>query len=110
MMELKNVLKYYDIEWKQVTSIFIGQLCCHEREEGWTWSASEKGKPHLLDISGHTVHIVANSARAMLSLFKSEIENLCSDLFYDNEKSQKQHRIAECTGAAQAPCAGSGEI
>lgn len=52
-----------------------------------------KENPHLRDISGDTVHMVANSARAMLSQFKSKVEDFCSDLYYDIEKSPKQKEM-----------------
>lgn len=93
MMELKDVLEYYDIEWKQVTSILLDNCAVMRGKKAGLEAQVRKENPHLLDISGDTVHMVANSARAMLSPFKSEIEYSCSDLYYDIEKSPKQKEI-----------------
>lgn len=57
-------------------------MSLHERE------AIEN--PWLLDISGHTVHMVSNAARALLSPFKDFVEDFCGDVYYDVEKFPKQ--------------------
>ena len=44
---------------------------------------------HLLDIAGDTVHTVANSAKALFKPFEGYLENICSDIYYDLEKSPK---------------------
>lgn len=93
MMELKDVLQCYDLEWKQVTSILLDNCAVMRGKKTGLETQVRKENPYLLDISGDTVHMVANSAKAMLSPFKSEIEDFCSDLYYDIEKSPKQKQI-----------------
>ncbi|CAB1422925.1 unnamed protein product [Pleuronectes platessa] len=47
----------------------------------------------LLDISGDTVHMVSNSAKALLNPFKSCVEEFCTDVYYDIEKFPKQKEL-----------------
>lgn len=49
--------------------------------------------PFLLDISGDTVHMVSNAAKALLSPFKEFVEDFCADVYYDIEKFPKQKEI-----------------
>ena len=43
-------------------------------------SQARKENPYLLDISGDTVHMVSNAAKALMSPFSSEVEDFCSDV------------------------------
>ncbi|XP_062386970.1 unconventional myosin-XV [Sardina pilchardus] len=47
----------------------------------------------LLDISGDTVHMVSNAAKALLSPFKNFVEDFCTDVYYDIEKFPKQKEL-----------------
>ena len=48
---------------------------------------------HLLDISGDSVHTVNNAAKSFFNSFGEYVENVCSDIFYDMEKSPKQKEL-----------------
>ena len=48
---------------------------------------------HLLDISGDSVHTVNNAAKSLFNSFGQYVENVCSDIFYDIEKSPKQKEL-----------------
>ncbi|RXN16571.1 splicing factor 3B subunit 2-like protein [Labeo rohita] len=54
---------------------------------------ARKENPYLLDVSGDTVHMVSNAAQALMSPFSTEVENFCSDVYYDIEKSPKKKEI-----------------
>lgn len=69
----------------------VGQLQCHEREGVETQIRKES--PCLLDISGDTVHMVSNAAKALLSPFKDTVEDFCADVYYDIEKFPKPKEI-----------------
>ena len=51
---------------------------------------TRKENLNQLDISGDTVHMVCNTAKALMRLFGSDMEYFCSDISYDMEKSPKQ--------------------
>ncbi|MEQ2240892.1 hypothetical protein ILYODFUR_019733 [Ilyodon furcidens] len=40
--------------------------------------------------------MVSNAAKALLSPFGTEIQDFCSDIYYDIEKSPKQEIFSEC--------------
>ncbi|KAK7088119.1 hypothetical protein V1264_022079 [Littorina saxatilis] len=64
--------------------------CWHRTEPHPQESTRLREKnPHLLDISGDTVHIVANAAKALFKPFDGYLENISSDIYYDLEKSPK---------------------
>lgn len=49
--------------------------------------------PSLLDISGDTVHMVSNAAKALLNPFQGFVEQFCTDVYHDIEKSPKQKEV-----------------
>ena len=65
LLELKDGLGL-----QQVTSILDICAVMKGKKTGLETQAS-KGKPYLLDISGDTVHIVSNAAKALMSPFNS---------------------------------------
>ncbi|KAK7140629.1 hypothetical protein R3I94_013039 [Phoxinus phoxinus] len=62
-------------------------------KKGGVEAYARKENPCLLDISGDTVHMVSNSAKALLNPFGTEVQDFCSDIYYDIEKSPKQKEI-----------------
>lgn len=52
-----------------------------------------KDNKHLLDIAGDTVHPMTNADKALFKPFDGYVENICSGMFYDIEKSPKSKRI-----------------
>ena len=52
-----------------------------------------KDHKHLLDIARDTVHTVINAAKALFMPFDGYAENICSDMFYDIEKSPKAKEL-----------------
>ncbi len=93
MVELKDVLQSYGLEWKQVTSILLDNCAVMRGKKTGLETQARKENPYLLDISGDTVHMVSNAAKALMSQFSSEVEDFCSDVYYDIEKSPKQKEI-----------------
>jgi len=43
----------------------------------------------LLDVSGDTVHMINNVAKALMKNVDNGLQSLCSDLYYDVEESPK---------------------
>ena len=81
MLELKDVLQSYGLGMQQVTSILLDNCAVMRGKKTGLETQLRKENPHLLDISGDTVHMV------------SEVEDFCSDIYYDIEKSPKQKEI-----------------
>ncbi|KAL7850046.1 hypothetical protein SRHO_G00193950 [Serrasalmus rhombeus] len=93
MQELKDVLRSYGLEWGQVTSILLDNCAVMRGKKSGVETLARKENPDLLDISGDTVHMVSNAAKALMQPFSAEVEDFCSDLYYDIEKSPKQKEI-----------------
>ncbi|KAK9972430.1 hypothetical protein ABG768_022345 [Culter alburnus] len=93
MLELNDVLHSYGLEWRQVTSMLLDNCAVMRGKKSGLETLARKENPNLLDISGDTVHMVSNAAKALMSPFQSEVEDFCSDVYYDIEKSPKQKEI-----------------
>lgn len=91
--ELKDVLQSYGLGLQQVTSILLDNCAVMQGKKAGLETQLHRENPHLLDISGDTVHMVSNAAKAMMSSFNAEVEDFCSDVYYDIEKSPKQKEI-----------------
>lgn len=91
--ELKDVLQSYGLGLQQVTSILLDNCAVMRGKKAGLETQLRRENPHLLDISGDTVHMVSNAAKAMMSSFNAEVEDFCSDVYYDIEKSPKQKEI-----------------
>lgn len=90
---LNDVLRSYGLDWRQVTSLLLDNCAVMRGKKSGLETLARKENPNLLDISGDTVHMVSNAAKALLSPFRSEVEDFCSDVYYDIEKSPKQKEI-----------------
>ncbi len=93
MLQLKDVLQSYGLEWRQVTSILLDNCAVMRGKKSGLETLARKENPNLLDISGDTVHMVSNTAKALMRPFGSDVEDFCSDIYYDIEKSPKQKEI-----------------
>jgi len=93
MLQLKDVLQSYGLEWRQVTSILLDNCAVMRGKKSGLETLARKENPNLLDISGDTVHMVSNTAKALMGPFGSDVEDFCSDIYYDIEKSPKQKEI-----------------
>lgn len=90
MLQLEDVLQSYGLEWRQVTSILLDNYAVMRGKKSGLETLARKENPNLLDISGDTVHMVCDSVKALMRPFGSEVEDLCSDIYYVIEKSPKQ--------------------
>ncbi|XP_072562566.1 uncharacterized protein [Paramormyrops kingsleyae] len=86
-------MQTYGLEWRQVTSILLDNCAVMRGKKSGLETQARKENPYLLDVSGDTVHMVSNAAKALMSPFSTEVENFCSDVYYDIEKSPKQKEI-----------------
>lgn len=59
MVELKDVLHSNGLEWKRVTSILLDNCAVTRGKKTRLDTQARKENPYLLDISGHTVHMVS---------------------------------------------------
>ncbi|CAK6966437.1 hypothetical protein MATL_G00068480 [Scomber scombrus] len=91
--KLKDVLQSYGLWLQQVTSILLDNCAVMRGNKTGLETQVRNQNPYLLDISGDTVHMVSNAAKALMSPFSSEVEDFCSDVNYDIEKSPKQKEI-----------------
>lgn len=91
--EVKDILQSYGLGLQRVTSILLDNCAVMRGKKAGLETLLRKENPHLLDVSGDTVHMVSNAAKAMMSPFKGEVEDFCSDVYFDIEKSPKQKEI-----------------
>ena len=63
------------------------------RVRGGVETLCREENEYLLYISGDTLHMMNNIAKALLSEMDSSIPNLCDDLHYDIEESPKVQKI-----------------
>ena len=74
-------------------SILMNNCSTMRGVRGGVETLCREGNKHPLYISGDTVHIMNNIAKALLSEMDSSIPNLCDDLHYDIEESPKIQKI-----------------
>ncbi len=87
---LTDILQSYSLTWNQVVGILLDNCSVMRGEKSVVETLVRRENPSLLDISGDTVHMVSNSAKALLNPFQGFVEQFCSDVYYDVEKSPKQ--------------------
>lgn len=66
MLELKDVMQTYGLEWRQVTSILLDNYAVMRGKKSGLETQARKENPYLLDVSGETVHMVSNAAKALM--------------------------------------------
>lgn len=84
---LRDILASNNLKWKQVVSILMDSCAVMRGKKGGLETHARKENPFLLDISGDTVHMMSNAAKALLSPFGTEKLDFCSDIYYDIDKS-----------------------
>ena len=84
-----------DLSWNQVITCLMDNYCSVMRgvKSGVETRIRNDRNSHLLDISGDSVHTVNNAAKSLFNSFGQYVENVCSDIFYDIEKSPKQKEL-----------------
>lgn len=90
---MEDILQSYSLNWDQVVSVLLDNCSVMRGKRSGVETQIRKQNPFLLDISGDTVHMVSNAAKALLSPFKEFVEDFCSDVYYDIEKFPKQKEI-----------------
>lgn len=55
MLELKDVMQTYGLEWRQVTSILLDNYAVVRGKKSGLETQARKENPYLLDVSGETV-------------------------------------------------------
>ena len=78
-----------DLSWNQVITCLMDNYCSVMRgvKSGVETRIRNGRNSHLLDISGDSVH------KSLFNSFGQYVENVCSDIFYDIEKSPKQKEL-----------------
>lgn len=66
VLELKDVMQTYGLEWRQVTSILLDNYAVMRGKKSGLETQARKENPYLLDVSGDTVHMVSNAAKALM--------------------------------------------
>lgn len=90
---VKDVLKERDIPIGNVVSCLMDNCATMRGCRSGVETQLRKAQAALLDVAGDTVHTVANAAKALFEPFKGYVEELCSDIYYDVEKSPKVKEI-----------------
>ena len=86
---VENVLKDRGIPITNVVSCLMDNCATMRGCRSGVETQLRKAQKSLLDVAGDTVHTVANAAKALFEPFKGYVEEICSDLYYDIEKSPK---------------------
>lgn len=89
MLEVKYILQSNGLDWKHITSILLDSFAIRRGKKTGLETQVRKENPYLPHIPGDMVYMVSNGAKALMSLFSAEIENFCSDVYFEKEKSQK---------------------
>ncbi|KAI7805551.1 hypothetical protein IRJ41_010841 [Triplophysa rosa] len=76
---LTDILQSYSLNWNQVVGILLDNCNVMRGEKSGVETLVRRENPSLLDISGDTVHIVSNAAKALLKPFQGYVEQFCSD-------------------------------
>ncbi|XP_052420177.1 uncharacterized protein LOC127964065 isoform X2 [Carassius gibelio] len=90
---LKDILQSYSLNWNQVVGILLDNCSVMRGKKSGVETLVRRENPSLLDVSGDTVHMVSNAAKALLNPFQGFVEQFCSDVYYDIEKSPKQKEV-----------------
>lgn len=90
---LTDILQSYSLNWNQVVGILLDNCNVMRGKKSGVETLVRRENPSLLDISGDTVHMVSNAAKALLNPFQGFVEQFCSDVYYDIEKSPKQKEV-----------------
>ena len=93
MDSIESVLKEYGIEWCNVLSMLMDNCSTMRGVRGGVEALARVKNPNLLDVSGDSVHMIDNVAKALLSKVNSNLQSFCSDMFYDIEESPKVKQI-----------------
>ncbi|KAI2646289.1 Mitogen-activated protein kinase kinase 3 [Labeo rohita] len=90
---LTDILQSYSLNWNQVVGILLDNCSVMRGKKSGVETLVRRENPSLLDVSGDTVHMVSNAAKALLNPFQGFVEQFCSDVYYDIEKSPKQKEV-----------------
>ncbi|XP_062268267.1 uncharacterized protein LOC133974640 [Platichthys flesus] len=90
---IEEILNSYNLNWDQVMSVLLDNCSVMRGKRSGVETQIRKENDALLDISGDTVHMVSNSAKALLNPLKSCVEEFCTDVYYDIEKFPKQKEL-----------------
>ncbi|XP_060583200.1 uncharacterized protein LOC132739501 isoform X2 [Ruditapes philippinarum] len=93
MESLESVLEEYEIKWSQIVSLLMDNCSTMRGIRGGVEALAREKNPHLLDVSGDTVHMMNNVAKTLLSNVDEGIQAFCSDLYYDIEESPKVRQL-----------------
>ena len=91
--ELTDILQSYSLNWDQVVGLLLDNCNVMRGKKSGVETQARRENPSLLDISGDTVHMVSNAAKALLDPFQGFVEEFCSDVYYDIQKFPKQKEI-----------------
>lgn len=78
--DINDVLNDYGLKWDQVISILMDNCSTMRGTRGGVETLCRQENAYLLDISGDTVHMINNAAKAMFRCIDDSIENMCSDI------------------------------
>lgn len=93
--DVQDVLDVYGFKWDQVVSVLMDNCSTMRGVRGGVETLCRNENEHLLDISGDTVHMISNAAKALFRQLDRGVEDVCSDLYYDIELSPKVSEIKQ---------------
>ena len=79
--ELTDILQSYSLNWDQVVGLLLDNCNVMRGKKSGVETQARRENPSLLDISGDTVHMVSNAAKALLDPFQGFVEEFCSDVY-----------------------------
>lgn len=94
-----------DIPLTNMVSCLMDNCATVRGNKGGVETLLRNVNPSLMDVAGDTVHVVSNAAKVLFKPFSAYVEGVCSDLYYDSEKSPKAKELfIEVQGLLRVVC------
>lgn len=87
---VSDILATYFVKWDQTISVLLDNCNVMRGKKSGVETLIRRENPALLDISGDTVHMVSNGAKALFAPFAGFVEDFCRHVYCDIEKFPKQ--------------------
>ena len=90
-----TVLEEYELQWDQVTSVLMDNCSVMRGAKSGVEARIKEKNPHMMDISGDTVHMINNSANAMFDEIEAfhPIQPVLCSIYFDIQDSPKMKSL-----------------
>lgn len=78
---MSDILTTYSVKWDQGISVLMDNCNVMRGKKSGVERLIRKENPALLDISGDTVHMASNAAKALFAPFAGFVEDFCRHVF-----------------------------